>query len=146
MTFEEDISPLLQACALNNDVTKHTDGSWQGDSTEVALMELAGNSRINPVEWPRVAGIGIWFRAKNDDHFPQAGRQDHVYHKGAPDMLLQRCSGIEPLQLHHAVDRLAPRKDNALLVSPTGFGTACQNNLIQKFMNKASHSSGLLAW
>ena len=27
--------------------------------------------------------------------------------KGAPDILLQRCSGIEPLQLHHAVDQLA---------------------------------------
>ena len=27
--LEEDISPLFQACALNNDVTKHTDGSWQ---------------------------------------------------------------------------------------------------------------------
>lgn len=105
--LEEDISPLLQACALNNDVTKHTDGSWQGDSTEVALMELAREFQINPVEWPRVAELAFDSERKMMTTFHRQGDKIMSITKGAPDILLQRCSGIEPLQLHHAVDQLA---------------------------------------
>ena len=52
---------LLNAMALNNDVSKDKDGKWLGDSTEVALVQYAFNNNLErenlEIQFPRIAEL-----------------------------------------------------------------------------------------
>ena len=52
---------LLNAMALNNDVSKNKDGNWLGDSTEVALVQYAFNNNFEreniEIQFPRIAEL-----------------------------------------------------------------------------------------
>jgi len=52
---------LLNAMALNNDVSKDKDGKWLGDSTEVALVQYAFNKNLEreklEIQFPRIAEL-----------------------------------------------------------------------------------------
>ncbi|MBK8845883.1 MAG: cation-translocating P-type ATPase [Bacteroidetes bacterium] len=52
---------LLNAMALNNDVSKDKDGKWLGDSTEVALVQYAFDNNLErtvlEIKFPRVAEL-----------------------------------------------------------------------------------------
>lgn len=56
---EESVHLLLLAAALNNDAVKEANQTFTGDSTEVALLELATEQEINTDEWPRLAEIPL---------------------------------------------------------------------------------------
>jgi Ca2+-transporting ATPase len=56
-----DHNPLLNAMALNNDVSKNNDGKWLGDSTEVALVQYAFDNKYErnnlEINYPRIAEL-----------------------------------------------------------------------------------------
>lgn len=56
-----DNNPLLNAMALNNDVSKNNDGKWLGDSTEVALVQYAFDNKYERIDleinYPRIAEL-----------------------------------------------------------------------------------------
>jgi Ca2+-transporting ATPase len=56
-----DQSALLTAMALNNDVTKDSNGAWLGDSTEVALVQYANDQQyersVLEARYPRIAEL-----------------------------------------------------------------------------------------
>ena len=60
-TVFKDKNRLLQAIALNNDVSKEENGKWLKDSTEVALVEYAFDKNFNRGDlekiYPRIAEL-----------------------------------------------------------------------------------------
>lgn len=90
---------LIMAMALNNDVQKNEQGTWTGESTEVALMEYAGaQTGFNPeifTRWPRVAEIPFDSVRKCMTTIHRTDIGFLVITKGAMDELLNR---IHPMQ------------------------------------------------
>lgn len=84
-------NPLLIAMALNNDVSKETNGKWIGDSTETALVEYAFNKNIEKLEleikFPRVAELPFDSSRKCMTTLHQTETGIMVITKGAVDML-----------------------------------------------------------
>ena len=54
---QENVILLLHAFALNNDAVEDAGKIIKGDSTEVALMEVAIEQNIQPDIWSRLAEI-----------------------------------------------------------------------------------------
>jgi Ca2+-transporting ATPase len=94
---------LLQAIALNNDVTKEGNKKWLGDSTEIALVQYAFDKNFSRLdlekEFPRIAELPFDSKRKcmttvhkirnnseNRDEFI-------VITKGAVDVLLHKLNG-----------------------------------------------------
>jgi Ca2+-transporting ATPase len=84
-------NPLLIAMALNNDVSKVTNGKWIGDSTETALVEYAFNKNFEKFEleikFPRVAELPFDSSRKCMTTLHQTETGIMVITKGAVDML-----------------------------------------------------------
>lgn len=103
---DDDGRRLLLAMALNNDAVKDNTGKWQGDSTEIALMKIAAPlSEIQ--EWPRVGELPFDADRKLMTTFHRSGNEVVSFTKGAPDMLLARCAGIDKEAVNAQVDELA---------------------------------------
>jgi Ca2+-transporting ATPase len=83
---------LLQAFAVNNDVLKDQQ-ELKGDSTEVALMEVAVEQQIDSRQWPRIAEIPFDADRKLMTTFHKHENGVIAFTKGAPDILLERCPG-----------------------------------------------------
>lgn len=102
---QEDVLLLLNAFALNND---STDGETiKGDSTEIALMEVAKEQNIQVDAWPRLAEIAFDAERKLMTTFHAYQNKIISFTKGAPDILLQRCVDIDIPALQHQVDAMA---------------------------------------
>ncbi|MGK2863986.1 MAG: cation-translocating P-type ATPase, partial [Chitinophagaceae bacterium] len=85
---EQEITKLLlQAFALNNDVVEDEDHHLKGDSTEIALMELAQELNIQSGEWPRLAEIAFDADRKLMTTFHSHHDKIISFTKGAPDIL-----------------------------------------------------------
>ncbi len=93
--FSEN-KPLLNAMALNNDVTKDDEGKWLGDSTEVALVQYAfeKNSKRTELEkkYPRVAELPFDSTRKCMTTLHQTSDGIIAITKGAVDILLHQLS------------------------------------------------------
>ena len=102
----ESISLLLHAFALNNDavVTKE---EIKGDSTEVALLEIATESGIQPKSHKRIAEIAFDSDRKLMTTFHQWDGQIISITKGAPDVLLKKCTKVDEELLLKVVDEIA---------------------------------------
>jgi Ca2+-transporting ATPase len=89
-------NPLLIAMALNNDVSKETNGKWIGDSTETALVEYAFNKNIEKfeleVKFPRVAELPFDSSRKCMTTLHQTETGIMVITKGAVDMLWEKLN------------------------------------------------------
>ncbi len=106
----------LRAAALCNDAQPGADGHWQGDPTETALAELAAGGGVDVAALraahPRVAELPFDAERKRMSTLHRAGAAFVLYTKGAPEMLLPRCTarwgdaGSAPLD-HEAVMRQA---------------------------------------
>ncbi len=102
---QENLSLLLHAFALNNDALED-EGTLKGDSTEIALMEVAREQNIHPAEWPRLAELAFDADRKLMTTFHAFDDKIISFTKGAPDMLQQRCA--EPdAGLQQQVDEMA---------------------------------------
>lgn len=103
---DEDGRRLLLAMALNNDAVKDNTGKWQGDSTEIALMKIAAPlSDIR--QWPRIGELPFDADRKLMTTFHRSGNGVVSFTKGAPDMLLARCTGIDKEAVNAQVNELA---------------------------------------
>ncbi len=103
---KEDGRKLLLAMALNNDAVQDNTGKWQGDSTEIALMNIAA-SVSDTTQWPRIAEIPFDADRKLMTTFHRSASQVLSFTKGAPDMLLDRCVDIDKTAVNAQVDKLA---------------------------------------
>lgn len=94
---------LLNAMALNNDVSKDKNGDWLGDSTEVALVQYAFSKNLNrpdlELKFPRIAELSFDTKRKCMTTLHQFENQDGertgeiiVITKGAVDVLFGKLN------------------------------------------------------
>lgn len=103
-----NISLLLQAFALNNDIVV-SEGDLKGDSTEIALMEVAQEHHLAPVTNQRLTEIAFDSERKLMTTFHPQGGAIISFTKGAPDILLQLCKNVEGGSLQQQVDEMASK-------------------------------------
>ena len=93
-SFFHPNSFLLEAMALNNDVSKDKEGKWLGDSTELALVQFAfdKNKKRTNLEktFPRVAELPFDSTRKCMTTFHQTERGIIAITKGAVELLLEK--------------------------------------------------------
>jgi Ca2+-transporting ATPase len=105
---------LLHAFALNNDAFEDAEKKIQGDSTEIALMELAIAHNIKAGSWPRLAEIAFDADRKLMTTFHQQGDKIISFTKGAPDILLKLCVNADESFLQEQVDNMATQGQRVL--------------------------------
>jgi Ca2+-transporting ATPase len=103
----EHVSLFLQALSLNNDAIEDRDKDFKGDSTEIALMELARELDVQWNDSPRLAEIEFDSDRKLMTTFHNYQDKIISFTKGAPDILLNRCVDIDVNRLQHQVDKMA---------------------------------------
>lgn len=103
----EQFNLFLQALSLNNDVIKDHDKKFKGDSTEIALMELARELKVKWDHSPRLAEIEFDSDRKLMTTFHNYQDKIISFTKGAPDVLLDRCVDVDVNKLQHQVDEMA---------------------------------------
>jgi Ca2+-transporting ATPase len=103
----DEMKLLLRAFALNNDAVVRPDGSINGDSTEMALMEVAMEQHTDIKQWPRLFEFAFDAERKMMTTFHSFENRFISFTKGAPDILLQRCVGIDAAALQKQVDEMA---------------------------------------
>jgi Ca2+-transporting ATPase len=92
---------LVNAMALNNDVSKNSDHIWLGDSTEVALVQYAFDKNCERIEleklFPRVAELPFDSNRKCMTTFHKMENGILVITKGAVDVLLNKLAANQKL-------------------------------------------------
>ena len=111
---EEQVTLLLHAFALNNDAKEDADKVIKGDSTEIALMEVAIEQNIQPGTWKRVAEIAFDSDRKLMTTFHEHENKIISFTKGAPDVILQRCVNVDAPILIKEIDDLAAKGHRVL--------------------------------
>ncbi|WP_411272862.1 cation-translocating P-type ATPase [Daejeonella sp.] len=109
-----DVNLLLYAIALNNDVVEDNEKKLKGDSTEIALAELARDYHINTQNWPRLAEIPFDADRKLMTTFHTHENKIISFTKGAPDVLLKRCGNIDSTLQLEQVDLMAAKGHRVL--------------------------------
>ena len=127
---------LVHAFAMNNDAVSDADKKIRGDSTEIALMELARDLQVKP-EWPRLAEIVFDSDRKLMTTFHHYGAKIISFTKGAPDILLKRCVNINEDELQQQVDDMATTGQRVM-----GFAYRYWDELPET-MDSLLHESGL---
>ncbi len=103
----EELMLLMHAFALNNDAAEDVDHMIKGDSTEIALLEMARELNMDKDDWPRLAEIAFEAERKLMTTFHQHDNKIISFTKGAPDILLQQCVDINLPELQQQVDEMA---------------------------------------
>jgi P-type Ca2+ transporter type 2C len=134
---QETVTLLLLAFALNNDAVEDADNNIKGDSTEVALMEVAKEHNIKPTEWPRLKEIAFDAERKMMTTFHAHENKFISFTKGAPDILIQECINIDAPKLQLQVDEMAAEGHRVL-----GFAYRYWD-VLPDDINSESHESGL---
>jgi len=111
---QNDTLLLFHAFALNNDAVEDEDKLLKGDSTEIALMELAIEQDIKAGDWPRLAEIAFDADRKLMTTFHGYGEKIISFTKGAPDILLERCANISTMDMQQQVDDMAAKGQRVL--------------------------------
>ncbi len=111
---QKEVVLLLQAFALNNDAIEDKNKHIKGDSTEVALMEVAREQNIQPDTWPRLKEIAFDADRKMMTTFHAHENKFISFTKGAPDILLKRCLNIDLPILQQQVDNMASKGHRVL--------------------------------
>lgn len=106
---QEQVNLLLHAFALNNDAVAGDDKIIKGDSTEIALLEVAREQNIQSDTWPRLAEIAFDSDRKLMTTFHSHDKKIISFTKGAPDILLQRCAAIDLTAMQQQVDDMAAK-------------------------------------
>lgn len=111
---DEQVTLLLQALALNNDVITDSDKNLKGDSTEIALMEVAIENNIQTSGWKRVAEIAFDSDRKLMTTFHTHENNIISITKGAPDIVLLRCTDVETELLNNTINEMAGKGQRVL--------------------------------
>lgn len=89
-TFDKNF--LVNAFALCNDAKKDKNGNLTGDPTEIALFEFSEKSiNLNRIE-KRISEIPFDSNRKMMSTFHKYNNKIIQYSKGAPDIVLQKCT------------------------------------------------------
>lgn len=104
---EGELFLLLQAMKLNNDSVVDEQERVKGDSTEIALWELATQMNIAKEQWPRLAEIAFDAERKLMTTFHRHQNRVISFTKGAPDMLLGLCELPDKESIEQKVNELA---------------------------------------
>lgn len=128
---------LLHAFALNNDAAEDQDKKIKGDSTEIALLEVALEHNVLPDVWPRLAEIAFDSDRKLMTTFHRYNGQIVSLTKGAPDILLQRCEDKDREAIHNQVEKMADKGHRVL-----GFAYRFWDNMPENPSSEV-HESGL---
>ncbi|GAB4480113.1 MAG: cation-translocating P-type ATPase [Burkholderiaceae bacterium] len=87
---------LLRAAALNNDAQPRGDGAFEGDPTEVALLEAAQRAGVNAARWrtkaPRIGEAPFDAERKRMTTVHRIGHESIAIVKGAPETVLPLCA------------------------------------------------------
>jgi len=134
---QEQVMLLLHAFALNNDAITDDDKNIKGDSTEIALMEVAREQNIQPGTWPRLGEIAFDADRKLMTTFHSYHNKIISFTKGAPDILLNHCVNINVNRLLQQVDEMAAKGQRIL-----GFAYRYWDVLPEK-PDRDMHESGL---
>ena len=110
----DKINLLLHAFVLNNDAAEGVDKIVKGDSTEVALMEMAKEHGLSPNTWPRVDEIPFDSQRKMMTTFHQHDGKIISFTKGAPDELLKLCTNVDQHKMLRQVDKMAAKGHRVL--------------------------------
>jgi Ca2+-transporting ATPase len=121
---------LWRALALSNDAAAAGDGSTRGDPTEVALYQAAAQAGVHKAteeaRAPRVAEVPFDSERKCMTTFHRTPEGIVSFTKGAPEALLDRCSGaltghgvaaVEAAEILQHVERMAADGLRVLAVS-----------------------------
>jgi Ca2+-transporting ATPase len=111
---QKEVVLLLQAFALNNDAVDDKNKHIKGDSTEVALMEVAREQNIQPDTWPRLKEIAFDADRKMMTTFHAQENKFISFTKGAPDILLKRCVHVDVPMLQQQLDNMASKGHRVL--------------------------------
>lgn len=111
---EGQVNLLLHSFALNNDAVEDVDKSLKGDSTEIALMEVAKELNIQPNVWKRVAEIPFDSERKLMTTFHEYENKFISFTKGAPDVILLHCENVDVVALGKQVDEMAAKGQRIL--------------------------------
>ncbi|KAA9040587.1 cation-translocating P-type ATPase [Ginsengibacter hankyongi] len=106
---KHEVMLLLQAFALNNDSFEDADKVIKGDSTEIALLEVSREQKIQTGTWPRLSEIAFDADRKLMTTFHLHENKIISFTKGAPDILLQHCINIDMPVLQKQVDKMAAK-------------------------------------
>jgi len=129
---------LLHSFALNNDAVEDVDKSLKGDSTEIALMEVAKEMNILPNAWKRVAEIPFDSDRKLMTTYHEFENKIISFTKGAPDVILLRCENIDVNAMGKQVDEMAAKGHRIL-------GVGCRYwEKMPDNVEQDSNESGLL--
>ena len=134
---QEQVVLLLHAFALNNDAAEDADKVIKGDSTEIALMEVAREQNILPNTWERLAEIAFDADRKLMTTFHAHQNKIISFTKGAPDILLQKCEHVDTPMLHKQVDDMAAKGHRIL-----GFAYRYWDKMPEK-PDSETHENGL---
>lgn len=111
-----ETSALLNAMALNNDVSKDKDGLWLGDSTEVALVQYAFDKNLErtslELNFPRIAELPFDSTRKCMTTLHKTENGIVAITKGAVDVLLHKLADNQKSlipQLEHEVNEMAEK-------------------------------------
>lgn len=105
---------MLLAFALNNDAAEDAENNIKGDSTEIALMEVALEHHIKADDWPRIAEIAFDSGRKLMTTFHKHDHKIISFTKGAPDILLQHCIEGDVSKLLLQADDMAAKGHRVL--------------------------------
>lgn len=105
---------LLHAFALNNDATVGGDNVINGDSTEVALMQVAQEHGFVADTWPRVGEIPFDSKRKMMTTFHPYNGKIISFTKGAPDEILRHCTNVDYPAMLQQVDDMAAKGHRVL--------------------------------
>jgi len=134
---KEEVSLLLHAFALNNDAFEDKDKNIKGDSTEIALLEVALEHDVLQDVWPRLAEIAFDSDRKLMTTFHRYNGSIISLTKGAPDILLQRCDDIDSGSMQNQVEEMADKGHRVL-----GFAYRVWDDLPEN-PSSEFHESGL---
>ena len=134
---EGQVNLLLHALALNNDAVEDGEKILKGDSTEIALMEVAREQNIKPDTWKRVAEIPFDSGRKLMTTFHEYENKIISFTKGAPDIILLKCVDVDLPELQKQIDDMAGKGQRVL-----GFGYRYWDALPEN-LDSEIHESGL---
>ena len=111
---KEEVSLLLHAFALNNDAFEDKEKNMKGDSTEIALLEVALEHNVLPDVWLRLGEIAFDSDRKLMTTFHRYNGSIISLTKGAPDILLQRCDDVDTGAIQGQVEEMADKGHRVL--------------------------------
>lgn len=92
-SFQHDHQVLLKACLLCNNAVIH-DNQRIGDATEIALIDLVNKYTQYNLQFQNTAVRQSELPFDSHRKLMSVSSLHHIYTKGAPDVILQRCDTI----------------------------------------------------